>query len=347
MDAFVTGGAGFLGRHLVPLLGARGYRVRGLVVSPADAARVREQGAEPVLGHLENEDALREGLEGCQVVFHCAGRVDLGASFADLYPVNVEGTRRVVTLARAAGVARFVHASAAAVLADGRPIVDADESRPVPPRPLGGYPRTKALAEQFVLQANSGRFSTVAVRLPLLWGAGDEKFLPVLARLARRGLFCWIDHGDYLYSRCHVRNACEGMVQAAALGRGGETYFLTDGPPGRCRDFLGEVLRTQRVEPGRRSIPYALAWMAAVGTRALWSGLRLPGTPPWTRTHLCLLGQTLTVRDAKARHELGYTADVSFEQGLAELAATSQVRTLTQPPPQEGHPQVEEDEDGR
>jgi nucleoside-diphosphate-sugar epimerase len=321
MDAFVTGAAGFLGRHLVPLLGERGYRVRALAMSPADAARVREEGAEPVLGHLDDEHALREGLEGCQIVFHCAARVDLGAGFADLYPVNVDGTRRVVTLARSAGVARFVHVSAAAVLADGRPIVDADETRPVPPRPLGGYPRTKALAERLVLEANSDRFCAVAVRLPLLWGAGDDKFLPGLARLALQGMFCWIDHGGYLYSRCHVRNACEGMVRAAALGRGGETYFLTDGPPGRIRDFLEALLRTQGVEPGRRSIPHGLAWIAAVGTEALWPVLRHRGTPPWTRTHLCLLGQTLTVRDAKARHELGYTAAVSLDQGLGELAA--------------------------
>src|SRR5262249_3930740 len=155
-----------------------------------------------------------------------------------LHPVNVDGTRRVVTLARSAGVARFIHVSAAAVLADGRTIVDADERRPLPPRPPGGYPPTKALAEQFLPGGNSDRVCAVAVRLPLLWGAGEDKFLPALARLARQGKFCWIDHGGYLYSRCHVRNACEGMVRAAALGRGGETYFLTDGPPGPIRDFL-------------------------------------------------------------------------------------------------------------
>lgn len=322
MRCFVTGGSGFVGRYLVRELCGRGHAVSGLAISPEDARIIAEVGGEPVLGTLEDQSVMASTMRDCEVVFHCAGALGVWGRFAEFYRVNVEGTRHVIDAAVAAGVSRLVSVSATAVMAGKGPIVDVDESHPIPRRPRGGYSRSKALAEQLVLEANSPTLTTSAVRPPAIWGEGCS-ILDGLATRVRAGKYFWINHGHYPYVTCHVRNVCEGLILAAERSPGGEVYFLTDGPPSEFREFATDLLRTQGLEPSEKSIPRWLAWIAACGVETLWHVLRLRRDPPITRTLLTLVGSPLTVSDAKARNQLGYRGLVSREEGLAELAACS------------------------
>jgi nucleoside-diphosphate-sugar epimerase len=111
----------------------------------------------------------------------------------------------------------------------------------------------------------------------------------------------------------------EGLVLAAAKGRPGEAYFVTDREPVVFREFVTALLRTQGVEPPARSVP---AWTAAQMARvceAAWRVLPLPGEPPMTSFRSWLLTQECTIEIAKARAELGYEPVVSHGQGLAEM----------------------------
>jgi nucleoside-diphosphate-sugar epimerase len=110
------------------------------------------------------------------------------------------------------------------------------------------------------------------------------------------------------------------MILAAEEGRAGEVYFLTDGEPVEFREFLTDMLRTQGVVPGGRTIPRGLARAMAAVAEASWSVLRLAHEPPLTRAALLRIGEEVTVVDTKARRELGYRTAVSREDGLAALA---------------------------
>jgi nucleoside-diphosphate-sugar epimerase len=70
--AFVTGGSGCVGRHLIASLRTHGAEVRALARSETAARSVEQAGALPVPGDLQNQEALRQGMEGCDVVFHLA-----------------------------------------------------------------------------------------------------------------------------------------------------------------------------------------------------------------------------------------------------------------------------------
>src|ERR1700757_4320079 len=133
MKVFVTGGSGFVGRNLIQALKARGDTVVALARSLGAMQTVRELGGEPQAGDLVDLPALQAGMAGADVVFHCAAKVDDWGDPAEFHKVNVEGTAHVIEAARAAGVRRLVHVSTEAVLADGTPIRDADETRPRPP----------------------------------------------------------------------------------------------------------------------------------------------------------------------------------------------------------------------
>jgi nucleoside-diphosphate-sugar epimerase len=311
--AFVTGGSGFVGRHLIPALRARGVEVVALARSDKAAKAVEDLGATAARGDLDDRAALEAGCAGCDVVFHAAAHLDHYDPLAVHLRVTVQGTENVLAAARAAGVKRFVHVSTEAVLGDGKPIVRADETRPLPAKPYGVYPRSKGLAEAAVVKANgAGGLETVVVRPRFIWGKGDTTLLPQVVAAVKAGTYAWVDGGKYLSSTVHVDNCVEGMLLAADKGRAGEIYFLTDGPPVEFRDFATKLLATQGVTPSNRSIPHWLARALVVGTQWLKK-------PPMTKSAFAVIAHEVTVDDSKARRELGYTAHKTIEQGLAEM----------------------------
>lgn len=323
MRMFVTGGSGFVGRQLIQDLRARQHTVRALARSDAAADSVQALGAEPVRGDLDDEAALRAGMQGCEHVYHAAAKVDVWGKREAFQRVTIDGTRRALNAAKAAGVARFVHVSTEAVLVGGRRLIDADETWPLPRRPLGLYPWSKGRAEQEVHAAARDGLHAVIVRPRAIWGAGDTVLLPRLCQMLDRGKLAWIGGGHALTSTCHVKNVCAGLQLAAAHGRAGETYFVTDGEPLTFRAHIGGMLEALGRDVSRvPSLPLPIARAAALALEAYWQLTGRSGEPPLTRTTVELIGDQVTVRDAKARRELSYAPVISRAQGLVELSAT-------------------------
>jgi nucleoside-diphosphate-sugar epimerase len=319
--AFVTGGSGFVGRNLIRALVARGDTVHALSRSEKSDAALKALGAQPVRGDLDDVGAMAAGMRGCAVVHHVAAEVSEWGPREQFVRGNVNGTRNVLDAAKQAGVATFVHVSTEAVLADGSPLIDVDETRPRPAHPHPRYPATKATAEALVQAANGPQLKTVIVRPRFIWGADDTSVLVQLSDAVKTGRFMWIEGGRYPTSTCHVANVVEGMLLAAEQGRGGEIYFLTDGAPVELRDFITRMLGTQGIAIPDKSVPRWLVRILGSASEMLWDLLRLPGKPPATRMASTLFGQPVTVIDAKARRELGYQARMSVDAGLRDLAA--------------------------
>ncbi|MBI1321492.1 MAG: NAD-dependent epimerase/dehydratase family protein [Candidatus Hydrogenedens sp.] len=318
--AFVTGGSGFVGRNLIAELKRQGVAVAALARSDSAAQAVRDAGAdEAVRAGLGDTALMAAGMRGCDVVFHAAAYVNLWGPAKDFHEVNVQGTQNVIDAAKQAGVPRLVHVSTEAVLAGGPPIVHADETWPYPEHPAGLYPLTKGLAEQRVIAANGPDLTTVAVRPPLIWGKGDTSVLPQIATAVKSGQWYWFGGGNYLHTTTHVANVVEGLLLAAEKGRGGEIYFVTDGPPVIFKGFITAQLAAIGVKPGNRSMPLWLAALIANTTEPLWTLLGLTSQPPLPRTAIHVLAQELICDDSKARRELGYQGKMSVEAGLAEL----------------------------
>jgi nucleoside-diphosphate-sugar epimerase len=318
---FVTGGSGFVGGALLDALRERGEDVHALARTPAAEAEVVARGAVPVRGELSDVAALADGMRDAELVLHAAGRLPGGARVApgEFRRVNVEGTRAVLAAAGKVGVPRLVYLSTVQVVLGDRPLVDADESEPYPERAISPHAASKIEAEELLLAATTRGLATVAVRPGPVWGRGDPTGLPAYVAAARAGRLRWIDGGGYPVSTTHVRNLVEGVLAAAERGRGGEAYFVTDGAPIAFREFVTALLDTQGVPAPTGTLPHWAASALAAVTGAAWGALPLPGRPPVTRGLLRSIGETCTVRDDRARRELGYEGKVSWQQGLAEL----------------------------
>jgi nucleoside-diphosphate-sugar epimerase len=285
---FVTGGSGFVGGRVIGQLRARDVEVVALARSDRSIQLVEKLGATAVRGDLDSIAAMQAGMAGCDVVVHAAAYVEEHGRLEDFMRVTVTGTENVLAAARAAGVKRLVHVSTEAVLADGNPIVRADETRPRTTRPIGPYPLSKGLAEDRVLAANRDGLTTVIVRPRFVWGVGDTSLVPKLIAAVKRGQFGWLGGGRYLTSTCHVDNVAEGIRFAAERGKPGEIYFLSDGEPVEFRSFMTELLAAHGVDAGNRSVPL---WLAR-GLATLTSWMK---RPPVSRTAIALIGQEVTV----------------------------------------------------
>lgn len=155
MTVAVTGASGNLGTALLRRLTTRGAEpaeIRGLArrqpPEVAPYAGVRWHLAD--LGEVQSEDALPEFLDGVDAVVHLAWALQPGRQPDDLHRVNVEGTRRVVRAAAAAGVGNFVHMSSIGAYAPGAVGQRVGEDWPTTGIPTAQYSRDKSEAERVV-----------------------------------------------------------------------------------------------------------------------------------------------------------------------------------------------------
>src|SRR4051812_9994029 len=321
-SAFVTGGSGFIGGALIRRLNSEGWSVRALARSDSAEQAVREAGAEPVRGDIEDPAAMRAGAEGSEYTFHAAAKVGDWGTREEFERLNVRGTENALSASRDAGVRRFVHVGTEAALMAGQALVNVDETAPLRPDSPALYPSTKARAEEAVRDANrDGSFETVVVRPRFVWGRGDTSVTPSIVETIRSGRFRWVGGGRQKTATTHVDNTIEGLWVAATRGRPGGVYFVTDGEPVVFREFVSELVRTQGVEPPEGEVPASLAIGLATVMETAWRVLPLKGPPPLTRFSTWVAARECTIDISRAHNELGYEPVKTREEGFAELRA--------------------------
>jgi nucleoside-diphosphate-sugar epimerase len=320
MNIFVTGGSGFVGGAAIAAL-AKAHEVAALSRTTASDAAIRSVGGAPIRGELETVSV--EILKGADAVLHCAAFVEEWGPVEAYHAVNVTGTERLLAAAKAAGVKRFIHIGTEAALFHGQPMVDIDETYPLAPHSPFPYSSTKALAEMAVAAANDPAhgIETITLRPRLVWGEGDKTVLPVIKAMAESGKFMWVDGGATMTSTTHIDNLVAAIGLALTKGRAGEAYFIVDGPPVRFRDFLTPYLASAGVTLPEKSMPGAAIRLLANLTEPLFRLAGSRAAPPVTRFTAHIMSRDCTIRDDKARADLGYRPVITIEQGLARLAA--------------------------
>ena len=311
--AFVTGGTGFVGSHLVEELLGRGYRVRALIRS--DPKWLHGLDVETVRGDLGNADALRQ-LEGAALVAHVAG-LTRARDQATLDRANVEGTRALLDSVRevAPGARVLVTSSLEAMgpneIRDGH-AVPAAETDPL--RPVSMYGVSKARMEDAVRRDYADLGVTV-VRPPAVYGP-READLYEMVKGASRGLFPVV--GDAHRSRI-------SMVYAADLVRGmadlaesddtrGETYFV--GTPGYSWAAVRSAVEGAL---GRRTLklPVPGPVIRAAGALAERVGGLVGTLPPLTADKAEAARHDWTCDSSKARAAVGYAPRTPLGEGMA------------------------------
>lgn len=330
MKALVTGGGGFLGGAIVRRLLARGDGVRSF--ARGDYPALEAAGVEVHRGDLGNPEAVSRAVNGCDRVFHVAAKAGIWGPYREYYAANVVGTANVIAACRKHGVRRLVYTSSPSVVFDGRDQEGVDESAPYPGRFLAHYPRTKAIAEKMVRDANDASLATVALRPHLIWGPGDPHIVPRLLSQGRAGKLRILGNRANLVDSVYIDNAADAHLLAAdRLSPGaaiaGNVYFISNEEPLPLADLINRILDAGGVAPVTRRIPSAAAYVAGAIFEALYWALRLPGEPRMTRFVARQLSTAHWFDVSAAKRDLGYTASVTIEEGLERLASELRSRS--------------------
>jgi UDP-glucose 4-epimerase len=242
MRTLVTGGAGFIGSHLVDALLARGDAVT--VVDDLSSGRTSNlAGALQAGAALERVDirdagALGRAVAGArpQVVFHLAAQVDVRRSLADPAfdaRTNVEGTVNVLEACRAAGTERVVFASTGGAIYGETDVLPTPET--VEPLPMAAYGQSKFCAERYLgLYDRLYGMSTIALRFGNVYGPrqdphGEAGVIAIFCGRLRAGERPTIfgdgrQTRDYIY----VADLVEALLRAGDLDAGGVVNVGTE-----------------------------------------------------------------------------------------------------------------------
>lgn len=301
----VTGATGFVGNHVARYVAGQNERLRVLVRRSSDLHSLDSLDAEICVGDLVDRDALRRAVHGCRAVLHVAAQYRLWTKRPDLmYRVNVEGTRKILEVAREAAVDRFVHTSTVGTIApapDGAPVTE--RVRSSLSEMVGHYKRSKFLAERAAEQFASKGMPVVIVNPTAPVGERDFKPTPtgrIIVDFLEGRLPAYIDTGLNLVD---VRDVARGHWLALNRGRPGERYLL-----GSQNLSLRRILRMLAAVSGRRAprvrLPYFAGWMAGAASTG-FAGIS--GRPPRIPIESVRMARKAMYADCgKAACELGY-----------------------------------------
>ena len=325
MRALVTGGGGFLGRYVVELLLDHDVDVRVLCRGRYEA--LERLGVETIQADLRDPSATVSACASMDAVFHVASIAGIGGRWRDFFDINVRGTEHLIAGCRQHQVRRLVYTSSPSVTFDGRDQYHVDETAPYANRWNCHYPRSKAMAEQRVLAAHDDELLTCALRPHLVWGPRDNHLLPRLVDRARSGQLRRVGDGTNQVDITYVENAALAHWQAhqaldAASPVGGRAYFISQGEPVNCWNWIDEVLALYGLPPVARSIPAAAAWYVGAALEGVYRLLGRHEEPRMTRFLASQLSTSHFFDISRARSDFGYAPQVSTATGMQRLKAS-------------------------
>lgn len=322
----VIGSAGCLGAAVSTALVRSGRPVRALDLTPSGL-----DGVDEWVGDMGDAGLLSRALQGVTTVHQCASVLSLNPGRrAEMWETNVERNRRVVELARGAGVRAFVYASNHLLtVRRGEHTRGLDEGAPYAARPLSAYVASRIASEREVLAADDpgAGFRTVALRTPTLYGPRDRFHFNLQLTLADAGRGARV-RGQRHCSHTFSENAAHAHVLAGdalrAGAHGGKAYHLSDAAlPPSYWDLMDRLLRACGREPPRASIPReALAVMAHV-SEALYArvGAYVEQEPFFSYEGVAVVASDCWFSTDAVRRDLGWAPPVPPDEAAARTAA--------------------------
>jgi len=255
----VTGGTGFLGSTLVPLLREAGHDVRVLVRSDAPFP-----GAESVKGDVRDPESIHRALDGVEGLYHLAGLVSRDPADARrMYELHVEGTRHLLEAAARAKLKRIVLASSSGTIGVSRFRRVATEEDDYPIETVGKWPYylSKIYEEKIAIELSRRGLPVVILNPSLLLGPGDGRmsstqdifrFLMGRIPVMPRGGISFVD----------VRDAARVFLAALTQGNVGERHLI-GAANWEFTEFFGRLGRIAHRPPPLLRMPSPLKVAAA------------------------------------------------------------------------------------
>jgi nucleoside-diphosphate-sugar epimerase len=218
LRACVTGATGLIGSALVRRLASAGAEVRALVRAPQKASGVAAENVRLIVGDVTTGAGISEAIDGADVVFHLAAKVNSSASLGEFVATNVRGTGRVLQAAAAStSKPRVIYVSSIAVYGRINPGDRIDESAPLDPAPekRDAYSHSKILAEQAVTAfAHHNKLPYTILRPGIVYGPAHPPPAGLVSFRAGRTHFVF-GAPEWHVPLTYVENVVDALLAAA------------------------------------------------------------------------------------------------------------------------------------
>jgi 2-alkyl-3-oxoalkanoate reductase len=319
MNILVTGGTGFLGRHLLRALLNQGHQVFCLGRNFVFVQDLLEKGVHPVHADLRVASAVIAACENIDVAYHVGALSAPWGKSSDFYEINVGGTEAVIAGCRKHGVCRLIYVSSPSVVFNGQDQYNLTENVPYPRHFASLYSRTKKLGEDRVNVVRE--LETVIIRPKAIFGPGDQTLLPRLIKVARQKRLPQIGNGRNLVDLTYVENVVYALLLALdAPAAVGKTYTITNAEHQPLWELIRTVLRKNGLSTGLRILPLSVA-LAAAGLMEA-QAIFTKREPLLTRYTVQILARTQTYDISAAIRDLGYQPQISVAEGVERTLAS-------------------------
>jgi nucleoside-diphosphate-sugar epimerase len=316
LKVLVTGGAGFLGQHLVAALQERGDTVRVVDRPGPQTERLADRGIEFFPADIRQPESLKAPMRRADAVVHLAAMSAVWSPMAEYLAVNVTGTENVCSAALAEGIARLVHISSWTVYGM-RTRSPAREDQTLTPL-REPYSVTKALGDHLVRRmVAEDQLPAVIIRPDTIFGPGDRVHIGRMADRLRAGRSIIVGDGRNAMPFVYVTDVVQGLLLALDRPEAvGQAYNIANDQPLTQEQLLQAIAADVDAKPPSRRVPYSALYGTAYLAEQAARLTRSQRKPVITRLGVGIFGGDNRHAIDKARRQLGYTPAVPVLEGV-------------------------------